>query len=226
MAERIAAIVVAAGSSRRMGGQDKLWLQIAGLPLLGHTLAALSRVPELAQLIVVCGRETMARLDTLHGQTPWSAVTAVVQGGAERADSVYRGLLALTPCDLVVIHDGARPCVTPALVRAGLAAARTHGAAVPALPVTDTIKAIDDRGMIAATLDRTMLRAVQTPQVFRYDLLMRAHEAAGAARSSCTDDAMLLERLGLPIATFAGDRRNIKVSTPADIPLVELYLRQ
>ena len=97
---------------------------------------------------------------------------------------------------------------------------------MPALPVVDTIKTVDAGGHVVATLDRGTLRAVQTPQVFRYDLLLQAYEAAGPARCGCTDDAMLLERLGLPVATFPGDPRNIKVSTPEDLPLVGLYLQQ
>lgn len=222
--ERIAAIVVAAGSSRRMGGPDKLWLPVAGLPLLGHSLAALGRLPEIGQLVVVTTTESMERLRHLRAQPPWNAVTRLIAGGAERPDSVYAGLQALDPCDLVLIHDGARPCLSAALVRAGIAAARAYGAAVPALPVADTIKLVDAQGRVLSTPDRSTLRAVQTPQVFRYELLRRAYEQAGAARATCTDDAMLVERLGLPVATFPGDPRNIKVSTPADLPLVRLLL--
>src|SRR5690348_15984369 len=135
--ERIAAIVVAAGSSRRMGGQDKLWLPVAGLPLLGHSLAALGGLSEIGQLVVVATAESIERLGHLRAQPPWDAVTGLVIGGAERPDSVYAGLQALDPCDLVLIHDGARPCLSAALVRAGIAAARAYGAAVPALPVAD-----------------------------------------------------------------------------------------
>jgi 2-C-methyl-D-erythritol 4-phosphate cytidylyltransferase len=223
---RVGAIVVAAGASRRMGGQDKLWLALGDLPLLGHTLAALATVAEIDQLVVVSSPDGLRRLADLRAREPWCAVDTLVEGGVERPDSVYAGLLALNPCDLVLVHDGARPLVTPELVRLGLAAAREHGAAVPALPVVDTIKTVDAGGYVVATPDRATLRAVQTPQVFRYDLLLEAYEAAGPARSGCTDDAMLLERLGLPVATFPGDPHNIKVSTPADLPLVMLYAHE
>ncbi len=226
MTETIGAIVVAAGGSRRMAGLDKLWLPLDGLPLLGHTLAALAAVPEIARLVVVLSADGQGRLEPLRGEPPWSSIDAVVTGGAERADSVYAGLRALGPCDVVLIHDGARPLVTPALVRLGLAAARRHGAAIPALPVTDTIKRIDVHGVIVDTPDRATLRAVQTPQIFRYDLLLRAYQEAGAARAAYTDDALLVERLGHPVATYPGDPRNIKVSTPADIPLVRLYFQE
>lgn len=226
MAERVSAIVVAAGSSRRMAGVDKLWLPIAGLPLLGHTLARLTRSAEIAQLVVVSTAQGVARLEALRDrdEPPWSHITTLVVGGRERSDSVYAGLLALAPCGLVLIHDGARPLVTPALVQAVLDGTRRHGAAIPALPVTDTIKTVDDGGFIVATPQRSHLRAVQTPQGFQYALLRRAYDRVGADRASCTDDAMALERAGLPVVTVPGDPRNIKVSTPADIPLLTLYL--
>lgn len=220
----IGAIVVAAGSSRRMGGVDKLWLPVAGRPLLEHTLTALTAIPEIARIVLVLSPDGRRRVAELGATAPWNAVHAAVEGGTERADSVYTGLRALGACDLVLIHDGARPLVTAELVRAGLAAARLHGAAIPALPVTDTIKVVDAEGRIVATPNRASLRAVQTPQIFRYDLLLAAHEAAGADRATHTDDAMLLERIGHPVSTYPGDPRNIKVSTPADVPLVTLYL--
>lgn len=226
MAERIGAIVVAAGGSRRMGGVDKLWLPLAGRPLLEHTVGALAAVDEVTRLAVVASPEGLRHLAERRATRPWSAIDLLVEGGAERADSVYAGLCALGDCELVLIHDGARPLVTAALVRMGLEAARRHGAAIPALPVSDTIKAVDAQGRIVATPDRSTLRAVQTPQVFRYELLRRAYEEAGPARAACTDDAMLLERLGLPVYTFPGDPHNLKVSTPADLPLVRLYLEQ
>lgn len=223
MREHIGAIVVAAGASSRMGGVDKLWLPLAGRPLLEHAIAALTAIPEITRLALVTAPANLRRIEALRAAPPWNAIDLLVEGGATRADSVYAGLRALESCDLVLIHDGARPLVTPELVRTGLAAARARGAAVPALPVADTIKTVDAAGRIVATPDRAALRAVQTPQVFRYDLLLRAYNEAGSARATCTDDAMLLERLGLPVATFPGDPRNLKVSTPADLPLVRLY---
>src|SRR2546421_2513583 len=139
---RVGAIVVAAGQSRRMGGRDKLWLPLGDLPLLGHTLAALAAVAEIGQFVVVSSSEGLRHLTELRAEPPWCAVDILVEGGSERADSVYAGLLALHSCDLVLVHDGARPLVTARLVRLGLAAARVHGAAAPALPVVDTIKTV------------------------------------------------------------------------------------
>jgi 2-C-methyl-D-erythritol 4-phosphate cytidylyltransferase len=232
MPEVIGVVVVAGGGSRRMAGVDKLWLPVAGRPLLEHTLLALVALPELTRVVLVVSPDGRRRVAERRASAasaasaPWDALHAVVDGGAERADSVYAGLRALGACDLVLIHDGARPLVTPELVRAGLTAARRHGAAVPALPVTDTIKRVDEAGRIVATPDRAALRAVQTPQVFRHDLLLAAYEAAGAERAASTDDATLLEQGGHPVYTYPGDPRNIKVSTPADLPLVSLYLTE
>src|SRR5919204_888735 len=222
---RVAAIVVAAGASRRMGGQDKLWLPLGDLPLLGHTLAALAAVTEIDQLAVVCAPDGLRRLADLRARQPWCVVDTLVEGGAERPDSVYAGLRALDPCEFVLVHDGARPLVTPHLVRLGLAAAREHGAAVPALPMVDTIKTVDAGGYVVATPDRATLRAVQTPQVFRYDLLLKAYETAGLARSGCTDDAMLLERLGLPVATFPRCRCPRRCASPPTWPLRSMIAR-
>lgn len=226
MSESIGALVVAAGSSRRMGGIDKLWLDIDGRPVLSYTLSALREAVSLQQLVVVASPSGIERITRLRGELPWSAITALVAGGAERADSVYAGLTAMSRCNYVLVHDGARPCVTARVVQDALDAARWTGAAIPVVPVADTIKTVDGDGYIAGTLDRAALRAVQTPQVFAYDLLLHAYEQAGEERSLCTDDAMLVERLGVRVATSAGDPHNIKVSTPADIPLVRLYLNR
>lgn len=224
MTERVAAVIVAAGRSRRMSGPDKLWIDVNGAPLLAHTVTALAAARPLDQVVLVTSASSRDRVNALREQTPWNTITAIVLGGAERADSVYHGLAALQPCDLVLIHDGARPCVTPRVITDGLAAAREHGAAVPALPLADTVKAVDRQGFVVETPDRSALRTVQTPQVFRYELLMHAYAQAGRSRANCTDDAMLLERLGIPVATFAGDPRNIKVSIPDDLPLVRFFM--
>ncbi len=223
--ERVGAVVVAAGSSRRMGGVDKLWLPLGELPLLARTIANLTRAAEIEQVVVVSTPEGIERVESLRAEPPWNRITRLVVGGRERPDSVYAGLVALGSCDLVLVHDGARPLVAPALVARVLEATRRYGAAVPALAVTDTVKEVDAGGFIVATPDRARLRAVQTPQGFRYELLRRAHEQAGSARATCTDDAMLLERAGLPVATVDGDPRNLKVSTPADLPLIALYMQ-
>ena len=216
----VGAIIVAAGSSSRMSGTDKLWIDLGGQPLLARTIAAISALAGLTQLVVVAGTETRRRAESLPEHEPWSRVHAWVAGGATRQDSVYCGLQALGPCDIVLVHDGARPLVTQATLARGVAAALAHGAAIAAVPVTDTIKAVDPQGQITATPDRTSLRAAQTPQVFREPLIRAAYAQVGAARAGCTDDAGVLELARMPVYTFAGERTNIKVSTPADIVVV------
>lgn len=203
-----------------MSGTDKLWIDLGGQPLLARTIAAISALAGLTQLVVVAGPETRRRAKSLAEQEPWSRVRAWVAGGATRQDSVYCGLQALGPCDIVLVHDGARPLVTQATLARGVAAALAHGAAIAAVPVTDTIKAVDAQEQITATPDRTSLRAAQTPQVFREPLIRAAYAQVGVARAGCTDDAGVLELAGMPVYTFAGERTNIKVSTPADIAVV------
>ena len=216
----IGAIVVAAGNSRRMGGIDKLWIDLDGAPLLAHTLDAIAATPSLGQLVLAAGPETQRRAMD-HAQLPaFARVDCWVQGGATRQDSVHNALMALAPCDLVLIHDGARPLVSLAVIARGIAAARKHGAAIAATPVTDTIKIVDDQERIHATPARDTLRAAQTPQVFHYDLLCDAYRLVGADRARCTDDGAVVELAGMPVYTFLGETINIKVSTPADIAIV------
>ena len=220
------AIVVAAGSSQRMAGADKLWLDLEGAPLLARTLEAIAATPGLAQLVVVGSAGLIERGRLLAGAAPWSRVTEWVLGGATRQDSVHNGILALAPCELVLIHDGARPLIGVAAIARGLAAARLHGAAIAAVPVTDTIKAVNADGRIVATPERAGLQAAQTPQIFAYDLLLAAYERVGADRARCTDDGAILERAGFPVYTYPGDHTNLKVSTPADVAMVRALWRE
>ncbi|HWE64739.1 MAG TPA: 2-C-methyl-D-erythritol 4-phosphate cytidylyltransferase [Chloroflexota bacterium] len=216
----VGAIIVAAGSSRRMAGVDKLWIDLGGAPLLARTIEAIAAVPGLAQLVVVGAADTLRRVSALAHLPPWSGVQRWVAGGPTRQDSVYCGLQALDPCDLVLIHDGARPLITRPVIERGIAAALAHGAVIAATPVTDTIKAVDAQDAITATLDRGTLRAAQTPQIFAHDLLRAAYERVGPARAACTDDAGIVERAGVTVYTFSGEATNLKVSTPADVAIV------
>ncbi|MGH2409061.1 MAG: 2-C-methyl-D-erythritol 4-phosphate cytidylyltransferase [Chloroflexota bacterium] len=216
----VGAIIVAAGSSRRMAGSDKLWVDLGGRPLLARTIAAIATLPALAELVVVGSPETLRRAAELTGDPPWSRVDRWVVGGATRQDSVYRGLEALGPHPIILIHDGARPLIRRETLERGIAAAETHGAALAAIPVTDTIKVVDTDERVRSTLDRAALRSAQTPQVFAGPLLRQAYERAGAARADCTDDAAVVELAGIPVSTFPGERDNLKVSTPADLALV------
>jgi len=216
----VGAIIVAAGSSRRMGGPDKLWIDLGGRPLLARTIAAIAALPPLAELVVVGSPETLRRAAELIGDPPWSRVDRWVAGGATRQDSVFCGLEALGPHPIILVHDGARPLVRRETLERGVAAAQAHGAALAAIPVTDTIKVVDQDGRVRSTLDRAALLAAQTPQVFAGPLLRQAYERIGVARAGCTDDAAVVELAGLPVYTFPGERDNLKVSTQADLALV------
>lgn len=207
-----------------MAGTDKLWIELGGQPLLARTIAAIAACAAVDQLVVVTGSDNLLRIEPLRHLEPWSRVDHWILGGKTRQDSVYHGLQALNPCDLVLIHDGARPLVRPDVLERGIEAASAHGAAVAAVPVTDTIKVVDAEERIAATPDRSLLRAAQTPQVFSWRTIQVAYERVGAARAECTDDASVLELAGFPVYTFLGDRTNIKVSTPMDVAVVRSLL--
>ena len=205
----------------RMRGADKLFSVVAGRPLLAHTVAAFESCEPIARVVLVVSEANLKRGRTLVAEEGFSKVVAICTGGPRRQDSVKCGLAALGPCDWVAVHDGGRPLVRPGLIARGLEAARETGAVVPVLPLADTIKEIDETGAITRTLDRSRLVAVQTPQVFRYDLLVRAHDEVTA---DVTDDAAMLESLGHPVATFEGSSRNVKITTAEDLMLAEAYL--
>lgn len=216
------AVIAAAGSSQRMGGRDKLFADLAGRPLLAWTLAAFDACEAVDAVALVLNVEKIEQGQALAEQVVRSKPLRVVPGGVRRQDSVERGLAALDPCAWVVIHDGARPLVTPALIAAGLTAARVEGAAVAALPVTDTIKRVDARERVQETVERAALRAAQTPQVFRAELLRRAY---AQAPGDVTDDAALLEALGWPVQLYPGAAENLKVTTPSDLAVAAALLK-
>jgi 2-C-methyl-D-erythritol 4-phosphate cytidylyltransferase len=223
----VTAIVPAAGSGVRLGGiVPKQYLLLAGLPLLAWTLKGLaaSRRVDCVILVAPPGQEARCRSEVLE---PCNlTVDHVAPGGADRQASVYAGL-ASAPADteLVLVHDGARPLVTGAIVRAALDAAEADGGAVVAIPVTDTIKAADAESWVAETLPRGRLWAAQTPQVFRASWLRRAHERALLDGFRGTDDSVLVERLGYPVRLVPGSPENIKVTTMADLAQAEQILR-
>lgn len=215
------AIVVAAGASSRMGGADKLLAPVAGRPLLAHTLTAIGAAPSVERIILVAPAE---RADALRvdGLLP-SAVT-VVSGGERRQESVAAGVAALAdrPGDSVVlVHDGARASVTAELVEAIATAAAAHGAAIPVVPIGETVKRIAD-GRVAATVDRSDLAAAQTPQGVRLEVLRGAYDQFDpAGPATFTDEAALLEACNIAVHAIPGDPENIKVTVPADLVRLE-----
>ena len=221
MSEICGGVIVAAGAGMRMRGADKLFSVVADRPLLAHTVAAFESCEPITRVVLVVSEANLKRGRALVAEEGFSKVVAICTGGPRRQDSVKCGLMALGPCDWVAVHDGGRPLVRPGMIARGLEAARETGAVVPVLPLTDTIKEIDETGAVIRTLDRSRLVAVQTPQIFRYDLLARAHDEVA---DDVTDDAAMLESLGHPVATFEGSNRNVKITTAEDLMLAEAYL--
>lgn len=222
---RVEAVVAAAGSGRRMAARDsKVFLPLAGRPLLAHTLGAFEAAGCVERVVVVVREEDVERCRRLAARYGLAKVGAVVPGGAERQDSVARGLEAVGPgTDVVVVHDGARPLVSPALIAATVEAAARRGAALAAVPVKDTVKVVED-GRVTATPERRRLFAAQTPQAFRAGLLREAFARAAARGWRATDDAALVEACGHPVAVVPGEETNLKVTTPLDLRLAEAVL--
>jgi 2-C-methyl-D-erythritol 4-phosphate cytidylyltransferase len=206
-----------------MGGQDKMFASVKGRPLLGYTLEAFQRCDSIRQIALVLNQANLDMARELVCLEGLGKVTAICLGGERRQDSVHAGLMTLNPCDLVAIHDGARPLIDIEVIEAGLAAAAEVGAAVPALPVVDTLKEVGSRDLIERTVPRQRLWAAQTPQIFRYDLLLEAHERV---HEDVTDDASMLEQLGYPVKVYPGSPRNIKVTSPGDLKLLEAFLTE
>ena len=217
-------LIVAAGRGARMGaGRPKQFLDLAGAPVLVHVLAVFDRAASIDRIVLVL---PAWELDTCRQQivAPLGLRTPVelVGGGAERQNSVYNGLAALaTEADdeVVAIHDGVRPFIAADLIDLCIREARHHGSCIPVIPVTETVKRVDADGFVIESADRRGLRLAQTPQVFRLDLIRRAHEAARHGGLSATDDAALVESIGVRVQTIPGDRFNIKITTPEDLAL-------
>ena len=218
--QKVGAIIVAAGESRRMGGVDKVLAPLGGKPVLAHVLDAFQRCNSIDQIIVVVSSANVERCRKLITKEGLSKPIEVCAGGRRRQDSVAAGLKQLQNCHWVVIHDGARPLVTRDLIERGLKAAQETGAAVAAIPVTDTIKVAGDNRIVHQTPPRQNLWAVQTPQVFRYSLIAEAYEKAN---SEVTDDASLVEQLGHKVKLYMGAYDNIKITTPDDLLIAEAW---
>lgn len=221
---RCAAVVPAAGSSTRMGGQDKILLPLDGVPVLIHTLRALESSALITEIVVVTREDLIVPISQLCRDGALSKVSKVVIGGDSRAQSVLRGIQALpedTP--LIAIHDGARPLVTPQVIDGAIRMAAQRGAAAPAVPLKDTVKRARD-GLVEETPDRSALFAVQTPQVFAADLIRGALGKAVEENAPITDDCSALERLGMQVFLTEGDYTNIKITTPEDMTVAEALL--
>lgn len=221
MAVRV--VVTAAGMSRRMGGVNKLLQLLRGVPVLVHTVRLFHDLPEVAQIAVSAPPGQEADYAALFRQHGFDRAGPIVAGGAERQDSIHQALLALdgAPGDVVAVHDGARPLVSPGLVRRLLASLDGWDGAIPGVPVKDTIKRVDGGGRVLETLTRAELVAVQTPQVFRLESLLQAYARAVERGHLGTDDASLVEWSGGRVRVVEGDYRNLKITTAEDLVLAE-----
>lgn len=217
--QRVGAVIAAAGSSQRMNGVDKVWAELGGKPVLARVIDAFQKCNAIDQIVVVLNQENLKQGKQLLAEPGWSKVTDVCPGGERRQDSVAAGLSRLSNCGWVVIHDGARPLVTIDLIEHGLEAAIETGAAVAAVPVTDTIKVAGDDLIVQGTPLRHNLWAVQTPQVFRFDIIAEAYQQA---QSEVTDDAGLVEQSGYKVKLYLGSYDNIKVTTPDDLAIAQI----
>ncbi len=220
----VAAIVVGAGQGRRMGGMDKAFLPLLERPLLAYAVDALEACPQVGEIALVVSAALAERCRQVVQAAGWQKVSAICAGGAVRAASVRAGLAAVKGAEWVLIHDAARPLLTPALVASGLAAAAGAVAAIAAVPVRDTIKRVRPDHTVAHTVDRSQLWAAQTPQIFRRDTLAAAFRRAGAAADDYTDEGVLLESQGIAVRLFPGDPANIKVTVPADVEVAAALL--
>lgn len=220
-------IVVAAGKSERMGPDvDKVFLSLGVKPVLAYSLMAFEQCPMIDGVILVVRKD---RLDSARGLTQvfgCAKVRKIVAGGATRQVSVRNGLDELgDDVDVVAVHDGARPCITPRIIEDTIRAAKRNGTGIAAVKLTDTIKEVERNMVVSQTVDRTRLWAVQTPQSFQVDLLRRAYDHVEKKKLTVTDDASAVEELGERVCLVPGSWSNIKITTPEDLALAATLLK-
>ena len=210
-----------------MGGEaDKLLLELRGIPVVAWSIGALERSGVVDSVTVVASESNLDRIAAVLQGLDSGIPVEMLLGGPRRQDSVARAVahLADQAPDMVLVHDGARPLVSPGLVRAVLESATEYGAATVGLPLKNATKEVDDQGFIRKSLERATLVSVQTPQAFRFEILARAHREGVAQGAVVDDDAELVERIGCPVKVVRGDYRNIKITTPDDIAVAEVHL--
>ena len=221
--QKVGAIVVAAGCGERMGGIDKIFTPLGKMSALEHVVTAFEASPYVDFVTVVLRSDNILNGEKLLREKNLTKLKAVCQGGERRQDSTLAGLNALPLCQWVLIHDGARPLLKQNLIVNGLEAAQETGAASAAVPITDSIKLVDDAYYVKETLPRQRLWAIQTPQVFRFDIIEAGFKQTS---SDVTDDATLVEALGVRVKLYMGSYDNIKLTTPSDIILAKSMLQQ
>ena len=221
------AIVVAAGKGTRLGGdRPKQFLELGGVPIIIHTLRQFERSKQIDEVIAVLPADETAGFESLARKFELTKLRGAIAGGASRAQSVRNGLNAIADAEIVAVHDGVRPFVTPAEIDSVVAAARENGAAILTAAVADTIKRLEGE-RIAETVPRASLRRALTPQAFRFEILKQAYEQLDELESAgidVTDESLLVERLGIEILSVQGSPRNIKITNEADLALANSLL--
>jgi 2-C-methyl-D-erythritol 4-phosphate cytidylyltransferase len=212
--QKVGAIIAAAGSSLRMEGIDKLFSLLSDKPVLVRVTDVFQKCPAIDQIVLVLNEQNLEPGKNIASIENWSKVTDVIPGGEKRQDSVIAGLNKLEDCRWVVVHDGARPFVTERLIEQGLETAQETGAAIAAVPVTDTIKITGADQIVQGTPPRNNLWSIQTPQVFRFDIISEAYRQL---KNDVTDDARAVEQLGYKVKIYMGSYRNIKITNPDDL---------
>lgn len=220
------AVIVAAGRGTRMGPHiDKLFLEVAGRPVVAHTWARWDAAAAVDEIVLVIRAGMEAAFTEMAATLPLTKPYRFAVGGVERQESVWNGLMALSAeAEVVAIHDGARPCISPELIHHTIQAARESGAAVAAQRITDTLKESDGGALISRTVDRAKLWSVQTPQVFRVAVIREAISTARARGLNLTDDTAACELIGQPVRLVESRQPNPKVTVPADLPFIASVL--
>ncbi len=216
------AIIVAAGDGSRMNSStNKQFMELGGKPVLARTLEAFQTAESIDSIIVVTKPEFITDIKTLAGKFNISKLESVIPGGATRQESVMEGILAAKDCNIVAIHDGARPFATTALIDGLVCSAKEHGAAAPGIVPKDTVKVVDESGKVLSTPDRNGLRQIQTPQVFDFESIKKAYVLARDIGFCGTDDCSVAENAGISVTIVPGEHTNIKITTAEDLPVAE-----
>ncbi len=222
---KAAAVIVAAGSGTRMNAAtNKQFILIDDVPVLAHTLTRFQLAESIDEIIIVTRQEDILTVSDIVREFDITKAKTIIPGGKERQDSVRCGLDAVTSHTLVAIHDGARPFVSVEKINESVTVAAECGAASPGVPLKDTVKVVDEKGMILSTPDRSKLRLIQTPQVFKTELIKQAYHIAEKDGFKGTDDCSVAEYAQIPIQMIDGEYTNIKITTPEDLPLAEAIL--
>jgi 2-C-methyl-D-erythritol 4-phosphate cytidylyltransferase len=221
LAGRVVAVIVAAGEIVTKGGFDRIFGDLAGKPVLAHSIAAFERCPAVNEIVLVASQANLSRCWKLAKDEGWTKLTKIVPGGARRQDSVSAGLQEIGECELVLIHDGSRPLVSADLIVGCMECAREHGAAILAVPIRDAVKMVSTELMVRATPDRSTLWLAQTPQCFRKDLIIEAYRGAFG---DVSDDSVLVERQNHPVKVCLGAYSNVKISAPEDLEFAQALI--